>query len=84
MEKKKKVPTTKTKKPTMTDKVKGAVEKAIGIVEGKPGKKVRCNVSFWAAGLLNGIPQIWSERKLIVYMQGAGTKKMKGETGKQL
>ncbi|MCJ1460762.1 hypothetical protein MMC28_011144 [Mycoblastus sanguinarius] len=37
---KKKAPATKNKRePSMTDKVKGAVEKAVGIVEGKPGKK---------------------------------------------
>ena len=38
---KKKAPMTKNKRtPTVTDKVKGVVEKAVGAVEGKPAKKV--------------------------------------------
>ncbi|OAP56052.1 hypothetical protein AYL99_09231 [Fonsecaea erecta] len=37
---KKRAPATQHKrKPTVTDKVEGAVEKVVGAVEGKPGKK---------------------------------------------
>ncbi|KAF6228355.1 hypothetical protein HO133_008085 [Letharia lupina] len=37
---KKKAPATKNKRtPTVTDKVKGVVEKAVGTIEGKPAKK---------------------------------------------
>ena len=40
---KKKAPATKSKRtPTVTDKVKGVVEKAVGTIEGKPAKKVCC------------------------------------------
>ena len=40
---KKKAPATKNKRtPTVADKVKGFVEKTVGAIEGKPGKKVRC------------------------------------------
>ena len=38
---KKKAPATKNKRtPTVADKVKGVVEKAVGAIEGKPAKKV--------------------------------------------
>lgn len=41
---KKKAPATKNKRtPTVTDKVKGAIEKAVGTIEGKPAKKVYCS-----------------------------------------
>lgn len=40
---KKKAPATKNKRtPTVIDKVKGIVEKAVGTIEGKPAKKVCC------------------------------------------
>ena len=40
---KKKAPATKDKRtPTVTDKVKGVVEKVVGTIEGKPAKKVCC------------------------------------------
>lgn len=43
---KKKAPATKKKRtPTVADKVKGGVEKAVGAVEGKPAKKVCCSPS---------------------------------------
>lgn len=43
---KKKAPATKNKRtPTVVDKVKGVVEKAVGTIEGKPGKKV-CGAQF--------------------------------------
>lgn len=43
---KKKAPATKNKRtPTVLDKVKGVVDKAVGTIEGKPGKKVRLNSS---------------------------------------
>lgn len=41
---KKKAPATKNKRaPTVTDKVKGVVEKVVGTIEGKPAKKVCCS-----------------------------------------
>ncbi len=41
---KKKAPATKNKRtPTVVDKVKGVVEKAVGTIEGKPAKKVCCS-----------------------------------------
>ena len=43
---KKKAPASKNKRtPTMTDKVKGVIEKAVGTIEGKPAKKVCCSRS---------------------------------------
>lgn len=43
---KKKAPATKNKRtPTVVDKVKGVVEKAVGTIEGKPAKKVCCSRS---------------------------------------
>ena len=50
---KKKAPTTKNKRdPTVIDKVKGVVEKTLGAIEGKPGKKVCCSRSICSCRLL--------------------------------
>ena len=50
---KKKAPTTKNKRnPTVIDKVKGVVEKTLGAIEGKPGKKVCCSRSISSCRLL--------------------------------
>ena len=52
---KKKAPVTKNKRtPTVTDKVKGVIEKVVGAIEGKPAKKVCCfrstvHVDFFGA-----------------------------------
>ena len=50
---KKKAPATKNKRtPTVTDKVKGVVEKVVGTIEGKPAKKVYYSDSSSALQLL--------------------------------
>ena len=50
---KKKVPATKNKRtPTVIDKVKGAVEKTVGAIEGKPAKKVCYSPSTYSSELL--------------------------------
>lgn len=47
VEKKKKAPATKNKRaPTVLDKVQGVIEKAVGTIEGKPGKKVGSSSLF--------------------------------------
>lgn len=51
---KKKAPATKNKRtPTVTDKLKGVVEKAVGAIEGKPAKKVCCFPSTHLRQLLS-------------------------------
>jgi len=54
---KKKAPATKAKKATVGDRIEGALEKAVGTVEDKPGKKV-CLLTF--------VPYTPSKRTLLL------------------
>ncbi len=85
---KKKAPATKNKRtPTVVDKVKGVVEKAVGTIEGKPAKKVCCSrpslpSKSWTATFdvdcFGAAGRTWANG----YAQAAGTKKIKGTDGK--
>ena len=58
---KKKAPATKNKRtPTVLDKVKGVVDKAVGTIEGKPGKKVRGPQFILAVPKLQGYVHVMS------------------------
>ena len=60
---KKKAPATKNKRtPTVTDKVKGVVDKAVGTIESKPAKKVCCTLVF--ASLLSESRRGFCSRQL--------------------
>ena len=78
----KKAPKTTNKRdPTLLDKVQGVAEKVVGVVQGKPGKKVRlaCICLHWGKDC-GGKESLLTRGSLIV--QAAGTKKIKGTDGK--
>lgn len=84
-----KAKTVNKRDPSLMDKVQGVAEKIVGVIEGKPGKKVyilNCFFSFLSPSL----PQLLRRRLRWgvsvsangMLQQAAGTKKIKGTDGK--
>ncbi|KAI4172182.1 MAG: hypothetical protein LQ343_003742 [Gyalolechia ehrenbergii] len=84
--------TTNHREPSLLDKVQGVAEQIAGVVQGKPGKKVRLSLTYPTCLFVRSMlcevitttttDRLSADARVFSSLQAAGTKKIKGTDGK--